>query len=115
MISSGALIAWMLLPQVFFTIVAFALVRLVMLGVRSVPPGETPFQTLLPLMGNMLALPQVVLFFIMLQIFLYNAYQVTLIPLWITAVIILAIGGIVLIMIFTRLVRQYRSRKNTPG
>jgi hypothetical protein len=114
-IASGALIAWMLIPQAFFVLISFALTRVVMLGVRYAPPGETPFQTLLPVMGNMIALPQVVLFFIMLQIFLYNTYQVSLIPLWLTALILLVLGGIVLIVVFMRLVRRYRSRKNTPG
>ena len=110
-ITSGALIAWMLIPQVFFVIISFALTRVVMLGVRYAPPGETPFESLLPLMGNMIALPQVVLFFIMLQIFLYNAYQINLIPLWLTALILIVLGGIVLIVVFMRLIRRYRTRK----
>jgi hypothetical protein len=115
MISSGALIAWMLIPHVFFIFIAFALVRLVMMGARYAPVTETPFQALLPLMGNMVALPQIVLFFIMLQIFLYNVFQITIIPLWVTAVIILALGGIVLILTFAHLVRRYRTRNKTPG
>jgi hypothetical protein len=114
-ISSGALLVWMLLPQLFFVLISYALTRLVMLGARYAPPGETPFQALLPLMGNMIALPQVVLFFIMLQIVLYNVFQVNLIPLWITALIILVIGGIVLVVVFTRLIRQYRRRNIKAG
>jgi len=114
-ITSGALIAWMLIPQLFFVLISFTLTRLVMLGGRYTPPGETPFQALLPLMGNMIALPQAVLFFIMLQIFLYNVYKVSLIPLWITALILLVLGGIVLIVVFTRLIRRYRRRSIKTG
>jgi hypothetical protein len=115
MISSSAFILWMLIPHVFFVLISIALTRVVMLGARYSPPGETPFQTLLPLMGNMIALPQAVLFFIMLQIFLYNVYKFNLIPLWITALIILFLGGIVLIVVFMRLIRRYRRRKNTTA
>jgi hypothetical protein len=114
-ISSGVLLGWMLIPQVFFLLISFALTRLVMLGARYAPPGETPFQALLPLMGNMIALPQVVLFFIMLQIVLYNVFQIALIPLWITALVILAIGSVILIVVFTLLIRQYRQRNIKTG
>jgi hypothetical protein len=72
---------------------------------------------MLPLMGNMFAIAQAVLFFIMLQVFLYNAYQASLPPLWLTAVIVLAISAVILVVSFVRIVRRYRSRKNksAPG
>jgi hypothetical protein len=113
MISSGTLLAWMLIPQLFFVLISLALIRVVMMGARYAPPGETPFQAMLPLMGNMVGLPQVVLFFIMLQIVLYNVFQVSFIPLWITALIILVLGGIILVVVFARLIRHYRQNKKT--
>jgi hypothetical protein len=115
MMSSGAFIAWMLIPHVFFLLVAIALVRVVMLGARYAPAGETPFQILLPLMGNMIALPQIVLFFIMVQVILYNAYQFKFIPLWLTSLIILVLGAIFLVIVFIRLVRRYRRNKSQAG
>jgi uncharacterized membrane protein len=114
-ISSGALIAWMLIPQVFFILTGFAVVRVVMMGARYAPPGETPFGELLPVMGNMLVLPQIVIFFIMLQIFLYNVFQTRIIPLWILPAVILVLGGVILAVIFMRVIRRYRSRKNKTG
>jgi len=50
----------------------------------------------------------------MLDIFLYNACAVKLIPLWIFAVIILVLGGAVLAVFFVRAIRNLRRlRANT--
>ena len=60
-------------------------------------------------MGNMVALPQIILGFAMLDIFLYNAYQIDILPLWIFALIVLVLGGIILGVFFIILViRQFR-------
>jgi hypothetical protein len=109
-LSRGAFIAWMIIPQFFFTLLAFATVRIVLLGARYMPPEDSPLNKLLPVMGNMLALPQIVLLAVMLQFFLYNAYHTRLIPLWIIALVVLAVGGIVLAVFFIRTVRQFRRR-----
>jgi len=82
----------------------------VLLGARYLTPEETPLNKLLPVMGNMLALPQIILFAAMVQLFLYNAYQVSPFPLWIIAVIILVVSGIGLAIFFTRTIRQFRRR-----
>jgi uncharacterized membrane protein len=108
--SRGVFISWMLIPQFLFTLLAFATVRIVLLGARYWPADSTPLRGLLPVMGNMLALPQIILFVAMLQFFLYNAYHTKPIPLWIVALIILLLGGIVLAVFFIRTIRQFRSR-----
>ena len=59
-------------------------------------------------MGNMVALPQLILLFAMLHIFLYNAYEIRLIPLWIIIVIIMLISSIVLGIFFLQTLRQSR-------
>ncbi len=110
-ISLGAFVGWMVAPQVFFTLLSLAMVRLVMLAGRYAPPGETPLPQLIPLMGNMVALPQIVLFIALLEVFLYNAYQTRLVPLWLVTIIVLVVGGIVLAVCFVRLIRRYRTRK----
>jgi len=92
-------------------IIALAITRLAMLGARYTPPGETPINQLLPVMGNMIALPQIFLFIVMLQLFLHNAYQTSIIPLWIIAIVILVLGGIVLAVFFVRIIRRFRNRK----
>ena len=109
-LARGAFIGWMIGPQLLFTLLAFVTVRMVLLGARYLPPEDTLLNKLLPVMGNMLALPQVILFAAMVQFFLYNAYHVTPIPLWILAVIILVGGGIGLAVFFVRTIRQFHRR-----
>jgi hypothetical protein len=47
-------------------------------------------------MGNMIVLPQIVLGFVMLDIIIYNSYRIHLMPLWVFALIVMGIGGIIL-------------------
>jgi hypothetical protein len=62
-------------------------------------------------MGNMLALPQIILTLAMLDIFLYNAYQIRLIPLWVSAVIIMVLGLVILGVFFFQTIRQARHQR----
>ncbi len=82
-----------------------------MLTSRYLPQQSSPLPSLLPIMGNMVALPQIVLVFAMLDFFLYNAYQIELIPLWIFTLIVLVIGAAVLLILFIRAFRRYRRRQ----
>ena len=104
-------IGWMVIPQFLFTLLGFFTVRIILLGARYWPADSTPLNRLVPVMGNMLALPQIILFIAMLQFFLYNAYQIRPFPLWIIALVILLLGGIVLGVFFMRTVRQFRRRQ----
>ena len=81
-----------------------------MLTSRHLPHLNSPLPDLLPLMGNLVALPQIVLTFAMLDFFLYNAYQIRLIPLWIFTLIVLVLGAIILITLFILIIRRYRRR-----
>ncbi len=110
-ITRGAFTGWMIIPHAFFILLAFFMVRMLTLGAKYAPPGETPLLQLLPLMGNMAALPQIIIFVIMLQLCLYNAYNTGIIPLWITAVVILAAGGLALVLMFMRIKKQYGKKK----
>ncbi len=107
----GAFIGWMVIPQVFFAFLSIIVVRIVMLGSRYMPQRNSPLPSILPIMGNMVALPQIVLIFAMLDFFLYNAYQIELIPLWIFTLIVLVLGAVVLIALFIRTIRRYRRRQ----
>ena len=51
-------------------------------------------------------LPVIILFAI-LDIFLYNAYQIELIPVWAFAIIVMVSGGIFLVIFFMRTIRQF--------
>jgi uncharacterized membrane protein len=110
-LSRGGFIAWMIIPQVIFTLLAFAVVRTVMLTSRHFPAGSSPLNDILLIMGNMIALPQVVIIFAMVDFFLYNAYQIKLFPLWIFILIILVLGALILAILFMRAIRRARRRQ----
>jgi len=98
-----------LLPQLFLTLVAVALAwGMTKVASRFWQPGETRvnLETIFSLMGNMIALPQIVLGFAMLDIFVYNAYQIHLLPLWVFALIFMVAGGIAIGVFFVRAIRR---------
>ena len=108
-LSRGAIILWMLLPQLFLTLLAGAITwGITKLGALFRQPESTWIkpESILVLMGNMVALPQVILCFAMLYIFSYNSYQIHILPLWAFALIIMGLGGIILGIFFIRAMRQ---------
>lgn len=111
LLSRGPFIAWLLVPQFFFTLLAFIVVRLVLLSARYWPEDITLMRRILPVMGNMIALPQIILTFAMLDIFLHNAYQIRLIPIWVFATIIMVLGVIILGVFFFQTIRQARRQR----
>ncbi|MHB8105478.1 MAG: hypothetical protein ACYDG5_08080 [Dehalococcoidales bacterium] len=112
-LSRGGFVAWMIIPQLFFTLLAIGVVRMVMLTARFIPADSSPLPRLLPIMGNMLAIPQLIFVFAMLQFFLYDVYQVSSIPVWLLSIIVLVLGAIILAVIFIRTVRRYRRQAKT--
>jgi uncharacterized membrane protein len=107
----GSFIIWMVVPQAIFTLLAFIIARVVLLGANYWPVDDTLMRKILPVMGNMVALPQAILTFTLLQVFLYNAYHIKLIPVWVFALIVLIAGGIVLGVVFIQTVRQARHER----
>ena len=108
-LSRGAIILWMLLPQLFLTLVAGAITwGVTKLSVLFQQPESTRVkpEEILLLMGNMIALPQIILGFAMLDIFSYNSYQIHIMPLWVFALIIMGLGGIILVIFFIRAMRR---------
>ena len=63
---------------------------------------------IIALMGNMLALPQIILFFAMLSIFGYNSYRIYLMPLWVFGLIIALLGTVILGIFFRSAIRLTR-------
>jgi uncharacterized membrane protein len=110
-LSRGAFVVWLLIPQFFFTLLAFIVVRIVLLSARYWPAENMLMRRILPVMGNMIALPQIILTFALLDIFLYNAYQIRLIPIWVFATVIMILGVIVLGAFFFQTVRQARRQR----
>ena len=108
-LSRSAIILWMLLPQLFLTLLAGAITqRITKLGALFRQPESTRIkpERILLLMGNMIVLPQMMLGFAMLDIFSYNSYQIHLMPLWVFTLIIMGLGGIVLGIFFIRAIKQ---------
>jgi len=99
------IILWVLLPQLLLTLAAWGVTRGVvgfggqfgqLEGVVVRP------EKVLLLIGNMVALPQIILCFAILDIFSYNSYRIHLLPLWVFILIIMGGGGIILGVFFIR-------------
>ena len=108
-LSREMIIVWTLMPQILFTLVAgcltWGITRLSILFGQAESTRIKPEGVLL-LIGNMIVLPQVILCFAMLDIFSYNSYQIHIMPLWLFALIIMVLGGIILGVLFMRIFQQ---------
>ena len=103
------LLAWILTPQFFLALLAVGVVwGTIVLSARFQQIQSSAVQKLLTLMGNMIALPQIILVFAMLDIFLYNSYQIHIMPLWIFALAVMILGVIILGIILLQAMRQIR-------
>ena len=110
-LSRGITVVLMLVPQFLLSLAAAAIT----LGAAKL--GRLSEQTegvlikpekIILLMGNMVALPQIVLGFVMLDIFSYNVYEMHLIPVWLFVIIIMALGGIVIGVFFIQAIWRTR-------
>ncbi len=110
-VARGTLLAIMLAPQFVLALFAAATALAITRVGTLMKAGPTPASTggIITIMGNMLALPQAILLFAMLDIFLYNAYQTHLLKLWVFAVLAMLAGGVLLGTFFARALRQARS------
>ncbi len=108
-LSRGAIALWAILPQLFLTMAAagFAFgVGKLSVYFKIAESTGVRLDGVLRLVGNMVAMPQALLFVAMLDIFSYNSYQVHILPLWVLALIVLTVGSIILAFFFMRTVRQ---------
>ena len=90
---------WALLPQLLFVLLATAIAwGVTKLSILSGQTGDTgvKLKRIVSLMGNLIALPQLIVCFAMLDIFSYNSYQVHIMPMWILLVAILGLATIAL-------------------
>ena len=113
--TKGALIFWIIGLQVFFLLSAAAIIR----GITSIYNRYTDSDSgpmnpgiMIGIMGNMLVMPQVIIFFAMIDIFSYNSYQTHFLPLWLNALIVLLAGGVFLgIFFFRAILRAWKANK----
>jgi uncharacterized membrane protein len=103
--NKGALVFWIIGLQVFFLLAASGIIK----GIAAIYNRYTDSDSgpmnpgiMIGIMGNMLVVPQVIIFFAMIDIFSYNSYQTHFLPLWLNALIVLLAGGIILGIFFLR-------------
>jgi uncharacterized membrane protein len=104
-------IIWALTPQLLFTLMAGGITwGVTKLGNLFRQTGDTWIkpERILSLIGNMVALPQLIVFFAMLDIFSYNSYQIHLMPMWIFLLIILGLATIALMVFLAFIVSKAR-------
>jgi hypothetical protein len=113
-VARGLIILWTLLPQFLLTLFALATAW----GTTKLGPAFKQMEgfgisldTIALAMGNMIALPQAILFFAMLNIFSYNSYEFRVLPLWVIALLVMGLGAIILGIFFIRTIRQVRNRQ----
>ena len=108
-LSRGAIVLWTLLPQLFLTLLSAAITwgikKLSGFFLRAESARIEP-ASIISVMGNMVALPQIIIFFTVLDIFSYNSFQTPFLPLWVLVLIILGLGSIILGIFFIRAIRQ---------
>ncbi len=107
-LNRGMIIVWALTPQLFLALLAGVITR----GITNlgIPHRQTESNWLNPegilfLIGNMMALPQIILCFAMFDIFSYNSYQLHIMPLWVFALIIMGLSGVILGIFFINAIR----------
>jgi len=110
-LSRSAIVLWMLIPQLILTLLTGAITwGMAKLSDRFIQPESAgiKLERIILLMGNIIALPQIIVFFAMLDIFSYNSYQIHLLPLWVFALIVMAVGGIILGIFFLQTIPRIR-------
>ena len=117
---SGSPVSWLdrgfillltLLPQFILLLIALTITWWVIRTSRSIGQIASALkpERLVMLMSNIVALPQIIFGFVMLDVFIYNIYDSHLMPIWLFALIIMIIGGIILAIVFIQAFKHSRS------
>jgi uncharacterized membrane protein len=108
----GGVLAWALGLQFIFFLLSLAITLLITGAARRMQLTETPLnRTLFTVIGNVVALPQIIITYATLDIFLYNIYSKALPPLWVFALLVMLVGGVVLAVLFARAFTKSRKLK----
>jgi uncharacterized membrane protein len=98
----GATMLWMVLPQLLLVLVAWGIAwGATRLDTRWgwARGGGVKARRIVSFMGNVVALPQLILFFTMLDILSYNSYQTHILPMWIFLIVILGLATLALLVL----------------
>jgi uncharacterized membrane protein len=111
-VSRGGFTAWAIGLQLVFALLSLAVTLFIITAVRRLQLAESRLnRTLFAIIGNIMALPQIIAVYATLHILLYNIYEKALPPLWIFAVAVMAAGGIILAVFFARAIAQSNKLK----
>lgn len=103
-------VLWALLPQFLLTLGAIVVTWVIsIMAARFLEPESALVkpQRIMLIMGNMVAIPQLILDFAMLDIFSYNLFQTHLRPsVLVFALVVMVVGGIILGAFFVQTMRQ---------
>lgn len=111
-VSRGGFLAWTLGLQLIFVLLALTVTLLITGTARRMCLAESHLnRTLFGIMGNMVALPQIIIVYAMMDIFLYNIYGKALPALWAFALAVLFAGGVIMAVLFIRAFMQSRKLK----
>ena len=106
----GLFVFWALLPQFLLTLGAIVVTWInTIMATRFLDPESALVnpQKIMLIMGNMVAIPQLIIIFAMLDIFSYNSFQTHLRPsVLVFALIVMVVGGIILSAFFVQTMRQ---------
>jgi len=94
--------------QVIFVLMGWGLVTGASRSIVSAQTTEVEpnMLRLLQLMGNLVALPQIIICFVMTDIFSYNIYQKHLMPTWLFIIVTLVVATVVFIVFFTMMLKR---------
>jgi uncharacterized membrane protein len=109
-LSRGAIASLVLISQFILTLVSVGVVWGVIRLSRSSGQVEGAIspEKLVLFMGNMVALPQIIIGFVILDIFSYNVYSRHLMPVWLFTLIAMVLAGIVLTIFLIQAIRSSR-------
>ena len=113
----GAAVALVLMAQLFFTFMAAALVLIIIkisAFFRQTVNPSIKSERILQLMGNMLALPQLLILFAMLDIFRYNSYRTHIMSMWVFLLIILGLATIALVLLLVSIFQKAKQQQTSP-
>ena len=119
-LSREMIIIWVLIPQFILTLMAGAItwgVTKLVYRFRQTAGTWIKPGMILSVMGNLIALPQFIGFFTMLDIFSYNLRQAHIMPIWIFLLIILGLFTISLVVSLIFMVTRARQhpRRTSSG
>jgi uncharacterized membrane protein len=108
---------WMLLPQLLLVllagIIAWVITKLGILFGQSMGSGVKA-ERIVSFMGNLVALPQLIVFFAMLDILSYNSYQTHILPMWISLLVILVLVTVALVVFLVFILSRARRAMSHP-